>query len=77
MTAVSDRRVLVTGAGGFVGRALTAGFALLPLVAAAGAPGNEIQSPMAIVILGGLVTSTLLNLIVIPSVYYMLEKRKS
>jgi len=40
-------------------------------------PGNEIQSPMAIVILGGLVTSTLLNLIVIPAVYYMIEKRKA
>jgi len=34
-----------------------------------GEPGNEIQSPMAVVILGGLLTATLLNLIVIPCVY--------
>ena len=56
--------------------ALASALALIPLALAADKPGNEIQSPMAIVILGGLVTSTLLNLIVIPAVYYMLEKRK-
>ena len=49
--------------------ALTAALALVPLVIAAGAPGNEIQSPMAQVILGGLVTSTLLNLVVVPVLY--------
>ncbi|HMB51875.1 MAG TPA: efflux RND transporter permease subunit [Thermoanaerobaculia bacterium] len=49
--------------------ALTAGFALVPLVVAGGAPGNEIQSPMALVILGGLVTSTSLNLVVVPALY--------
>ncbi len=49
--------------------ALTAGFALIPLVLASGAPGNEIQSPMAEVILGGLITSTLLNLVVVPVLY--------
>lgn len=49
--------------------ALTAGLALVPLVLAAGAPGNEIQSPMAQVILGGLVTSTFLNLVVVPVLY--------
>ena len=49
--------------------ALTAGFALVPLVLASGAPGNEIQSPMARVILGGLLTSTFLNLIVVPALY--------
>ncbi len=49
--------------------ALTAGFALIPLVIAAGAPGNEIQSPMAQVILGGLLTSTFLNLVVVPALY--------
>lgn len=49
--------------------ALTAGLALVPLVLAAGAPGNEIQSPMAQVILGGLATSTLLNLLVVPVLY--------
>ncbi len=49
--------------------ALTAGFALIPLLLAAGAPGNEIQSPMAQVILGGLLSSTFLNLIVVPVLY--------
>ncbi len=49
--------------------ALTAGFALVPLVLASGAPGNEIQSPMAQVILGGLLTSTFLNLIVVPLLF--------
>lgn len=49
--------------------ALTAGFALVPLVLAGGAPGNEIQSPMAQVILGGLTTSTFLNLVVVPVLY--------
>jgi CzcA family heavy metal efflux pump len=49
--------------------AITAGLALIPLVIASGAPGNEIQSPMAQVILGGLVTSTLLNLVVVPALY--------
>jgi Cu/Ag efflux pump CusA len=55
---------------------LASALALLPLAMAGDKPGNEIQSPMAIVILGGLVSSTLLNLVVIPSVYYILEKRK-
>jgi len=49
--------------------ALTSGLALIPLVLASGAPGNEIQSPMAQVILGGLLTSTLLNLVVVPALY--------
>ncbi len=49
--------------------ALTAGLALVPLVVAGQAPGNEIQSPMAQVILGGLSTSTLLNLVVVPVLY--------
>ena len=46
--------------------ALTAGLALVPLVLAGDHPGNEIQSPMAEVILGGLLTSTFLNLVVVP-----------
>jgi len=54
--------------------ALTAGFALVPLVLAAGAPGNEIQSPMAQVILGGLLTSTFLNLVVVPVLYLRLGR---
>ena len=56
--------------------ALASALALIPLALGGDRPGNEIQSPMAIVILGGLLTSTLLNLMVIPAVYYMLEKRK-
>jgi Cu/Ag efflux pump CusA len=56
--------------------ALASALALIPLALSGDKPGNEIQSPMAIVILGGLITSTLLNLIVIPAVYYILEKRK-
>ena len=57
--------------------ALASALALIPLALGGDKPGNEIQSPMAIVILGGLLTSTLLNLMVIPAVYYMLEKRRS
>ncbi len=49
--------------------ALTAGLALVPLVLRGGEPGNEIQSPMGVVILGGLLTSTLLNLLVVPVLY--------
>jgi Cu/Ag efflux pump CusA len=49
--------------------ALTAGLALIPLVIHGGEPGNEIQSPMAQVILGGLLTSTFLNLVVVPALY--------
>ncbi|MDF1573286.1 MAG: efflux RND transporter permease subunit [Bacteroidales bacterium] len=56
---------------------LASALALIPLALGGDKPGNEIQSPMAIVILGGLVTSTLLNLIVIPSVYYLTEKQRS
>ncbi|KAF3996346.1 efflux RND transporter permease subunit [Glaciimonas immobilis] len=47
--------------------ALVTALALLPLALSSGEPGNEIEGPMAIVILGGLVTSTLLNLIVLPT----------
>ncbi len=50
--------------------ALTAGLALIPLAIAGDLAGNEIQSPMAKVILGGLLSSTLLNLLVVPIVYY-------
>jgi CzcA family heavy metal efflux pump len=55
--------------------AMASALALIPLALGGDKPGNEIQSPMAIVILGGLVTSTLLNLVVIPTVYYLIEKR--
>lgn len=49
--------------------ALTSALALIPLALGADLPGNEIQSPMAQVMLGGLFTSTLLNLLVIPVIY--------
>lgn len=49
--------------------ALTTGLALVPLVIAGDIPGHEIEYPMAIVILGGLVTSTFLNLFIVPSLY--------
>ena len=55
--------------------ALTSGLALIPLALGGDLPGNEIQSPMAIVILGGLLTSTLLNLLVVPAVYYLTDKK--
>ncbi len=49
--------------------ALTAGLALIPLVLAGGKPGNEIQSPMGQVILGGLLTSTFLNMVLVPVLF--------
>ena len=54
--------------------ALCSAMALVPLAVAGDLPGNEIQSPMAKVILGGLLTSTLLNAFVIPIVYTYIEK---
>ncbi len=54
--------------------ALTTGLALLPLVIAGNVAGHEIEHPMAIVILGGLVTSTFLNLFVVPSLYLRFAK---
>jgi len=56
--------------------ALTTALALIPLALAGQKPGNEIQSPMAIVILGGLLSSTLLNIFVIPTVYYLINRNK-
>ena len=55
--------------------ALTSALALLPLAVNGSAPGNEIQSPMAIVILGGLLSSTVLNVYVIPIVYSWIYSR--
>jgi Cu/Ag efflux pump CusA len=49
--------------------AMAAGLALIPLAMAAGESGSEIQTPMAIVILCGLTTSTLLNMFVVPTLY--------
>jgi Cu/Ag efflux pump CusA len=55
--------------------ALTAGLALIPLAIAGDLPGNEIQSPMAKVILGGLLTSTLLNIFIVPVVYFLTNSK--
>ena len=49
--------------------ALTAGFALLLPALGGGEPGNELQTPMAIVILGGLLSATVLNMLVLPALY--------
>ena len=56
--------------------ALTTGLALVPLVIAGNIPGQEIEHPMAIVILGGLATSTVLNLLVVPTLYLRFGKPK-
>ncbi|MBO7522233.1 MAG: efflux RND transporter permease subunit [Bacteroidales bacterium] len=56
--------------------ALTAALALIPLVMNGDKSGNEIQSPMGIVVLGGLLTSTFLNMYVVPIVYERFEERK-
>jgi Cu/Ag efflux pump CusA len=56
---------------------LAAGLGVFPLVIAGSIPGNEIEHPMAVVILGGLVTSTVLNLLVVPSLYLRFAKPRS
>ena len=56
--------------------ALSSALALIPLALGGDLPGNEIQSPMAKVILGGLLTSTLLNGFIIPVVYLMMKNRE-
>ena len=54
--------------------ALTAGLSLIPLVIAADAPGKEILHPLAVVVLGGILTSTLLDQVVTPAVFYKFGK---
>ena len=55
--------------------AFTSALALIPMILAGGKSGNEIQSPMAVVVLGGLLSSTFLNVYVIPIVYrYVVRK---
>uniref|UniRef100_UPI003FF12CB5 efflux RND transporter permease subunit n=1 Tax=Parabacteroides distasonis TaxID=823 RepID=UPI003FF12CB5 len=56
--------------------ALSSALALIPLALNGNLPGNEIQSPMATVILGGLLTSTFLNGFIIPIVYLIMNKNK-
>ena len=57
--------------------ALATGLAVVPLVVAGEIPGHEIEHPLAVVILGGLVTSTLLNLFVVPSLYLRFGRRRT
>ncbi len=57
--------------------ALTAALALIPLAITGDKPGNEIQSPMAAVILGGLFSSTLLNVFIVPAVYYLVKRKET
>lgn len=56
--------------------ALTSALALIPLAVRGGEPGNEIQSPMAVVILGGLISATALNVFVVPIIYYLSRRNK-
>lgn len=56
--------------------ALTSALALIPLAVNADAPGNEIQAPLAIVILGGLASSTVLNAYVVPVLYLLINRKK-
>lgn len=57
--------------------ALSAGIALIPLVGSAGEPGKEILHPVAVVIVGGLVSSTLLDLVVTPAVFWAFGRRSA
>ena len=56
--------------------ALTSALALIPLAVGGDLPGNEIQSPMAKVMLGGLLSSTLLNGFIIPIMYILINRKK-
>ena len=56
--------------------ALSSAPALIPLAVNGDKPGNEIQSPLAIVILGGLLTSTVLNIFIVPLVYKYLNRKE-
>ena len=56
--------------------ALTSALALIPLALRSQVPGNEIQSPLAVVILGGLISSTSLNIFVVPVLYRMIARKK-
>jgi Cu/Ag efflux pump CusA len=57
--------------------ALVTGVGLIPLALGAGQPGKEIQQPMAVVILGGIVTSTFLNMVVIPALFLKFGRAES
>lgn len=76
---LSIRKTVITGSvdrlNPILMTALTAALALIPLAMKGNLSGNEIQSPMAVVILGGLLTSTFLNLVVVPMVFFMKEEK--
>lgn len=76
---LSNRELILKGAldrlNPILMTAFTTGLALIPLALKGGEAGNEIQSPMALVILGGLLSATVLNLIVIPCVYQLILRR--
>ena len=57
--------------------ALCTGLALVPVALGAGAPGSEIQAPMATVIILGLMSSTALNMLVVPAAYYAAHAQRS
>ncbi len=56
--------------------AITAGLGLLPLALSLGSAGSELEAPMAVIVCGGLITSTLLNMIVLPTIYVWLARRR-
>jgi len=57
--------------------AATAGLGLLPLAISLGSAGSELEAPMAVIVCGGLVTSTLLNMIVLPTIYVWVARRSA
>ncbi|MDE7024789.1 MAG: efflux RND transporter permease subunit, partial [Paramuribaculum sp.] len=79
-TGMSLHQTILVGSGErllpIVMTALTSALALIPLALRGDEPGNEIQSPMAVVILGGLITSTILNVFVVPVLYSISQKKK-
>ena len=70
ITGSSDRLLPI------VMTALTSALALIPLALNGNAPGNEIQSPLAVVILGGLISATVLNIFVVPAIYMLMIHNK-
>jgi Cu/Ag efflux pump CusA len=75
------REAIVTGASERLApilmTALAAGLALVPIALGMGKPGSEIQAPMAIVILFGLLSSTALNMVVVPSAYFLFRRERA
>lgn len=70
ITGSSDRLLPI------VMTALTSALALIPLALNGNEPGNEIQSPLAVVILGGLISATALNIFVVPAIYLLMNRNK-